>query len=395
MKLIIQIPCFNEAEQLPQTLADLPREVDGFDVVEWLVIDDGSTDHTVEVARDLRRRPPRAPDQQQGPRGRLPGGHRHRAEARRRRDRQHRRRQPVLRRRRAQARRADPARAAPTWSSATARSAGIEHFSPLKKAAAAARLVGRAPGLLDLVPDTTSGFRAYNREAAIQMMVVSQLHLHARDDHPGGQAAGGDRPRAGAHEPEDARVAAVPVDGRLRAPQRDLDLPHLRAVRAAAGVLEPRAGDRPGGRRRVDPLRGRLRGRQRQGPRAVADPRRRAVHRGDRAVGARRDRRPARRPAGDDPEDLRARAADRAAARRRALALRTGHAAAPAHRRRAARAHAGGSPTARRDRPDERERPRARARRCGCERRHRLRATGSSPATPTTSTAPRTRWCAA
>ncbi len=51
MKLIIQIPCFNEAEQLPQTLADLPSELDGFDVVEWLVIDDGSTDATVEVAR--------------------------------------------------------------------------------------------------------------------------------------------------------------------------------------------------------------------------------------------------------------------------------------------------------------------------------------------------------
>src|SRR5271165_2627266 len=51
MKLIIQIPCFNEADQLPQTLAELPREVEGFDLVEWLVIDDGSTDDTVEVAR--------------------------------------------------------------------------------------------------------------------------------------------------------------------------------------------------------------------------------------------------------------------------------------------------------------------------------------------------------
>src|SRR5436305_14143063 len=51
MKLIIQIPCWNEAEQLPLTLGDLPREVPGFDVVEWLVIDDGSTDDTVEVAR--------------------------------------------------------------------------------------------------------------------------------------------------------------------------------------------------------------------------------------------------------------------------------------------------------------------------------------------------------
>src|SRR4051794_35066170 len=52
MKLIIQIPCLDEEQTLPVTLADLPREVPGFDVVEWLVIDDGSTDRTVEVARE-------------------------------------------------------------------------------------------------------------------------------------------------------------------------------------------------------------------------------------------------------------------------------------------------------------------------------------------------------
>ncbi len=51
MKLIIQIPCFNEAETLAVALAELPRSVDGFDSVEWLVIDDGSRDATVEVAR--------------------------------------------------------------------------------------------------------------------------------------------------------------------------------------------------------------------------------------------------------------------------------------------------------------------------------------------------------
>ena len=50
-KLIIQIPCYNEAETLPIALADLPREVPGYDVVEWLIIDDGCTDGTVEVAR--------------------------------------------------------------------------------------------------------------------------------------------------------------------------------------------------------------------------------------------------------------------------------------------------------------------------------------------------------
>jgi glycosyltransferase involved in cell wall biosynthesis len=51
MKLIIQIPCFNEADQLPATLSDLPRELPGVDTIEWLIIDDGSTDRTVEVAR--------------------------------------------------------------------------------------------------------------------------------------------------------------------------------------------------------------------------------------------------------------------------------------------------------------------------------------------------------
>ena len=51
MKLIIQIPCLNEAETLPATLADLPRTVPGFDVVEWLIVDDGSTDDTSQVAR--------------------------------------------------------------------------------------------------------------------------------------------------------------------------------------------------------------------------------------------------------------------------------------------------------------------------------------------------------
>ena len=51
VRLVIQIPCFNEAETLPATLADLPRQVSGFDEVLWLVIDDGSSDETAEVAK--------------------------------------------------------------------------------------------------------------------------------------------------------------------------------------------------------------------------------------------------------------------------------------------------------------------------------------------------------
>ena len=66
-------------------------------------------------------------------------------------------------------------RAAPTWSSATARSASIAHFSPLKKSLQrlGSWVVRQASSTS--VPDTTSGFRAYNREAAIQMMVVSKF----------------------------------------------------------------------------------------------------------------------------------------------------------------------------------------------------------------------------
>lgn len=52
MKVVIQIPCFDEERTLPLTLAELPRELPGVDEVEWLVVDDGSSDRTGEVARE-------------------------------------------------------------------------------------------------------------------------------------------------------------------------------------------------------------------------------------------------------------------------------------------------------------------------------------------------------
>jgi len=53
VKLIVQIPCFNEEETLPQTVADIPREIEGVDTVEILIIDDGSSDRTTDVAREI------------------------------------------------------------------------------------------------------------------------------------------------------------------------------------------------------------------------------------------------------------------------------------------------------------------------------------------------------
>lgn len=53
MKLIIQIPCYNEEKTLPETFADLPKEITGIETIEYLIINDGSSDRTVEVAREL------------------------------------------------------------------------------------------------------------------------------------------------------------------------------------------------------------------------------------------------------------------------------------------------------------------------------------------------------
>jgi glycosyltransferase involved in cell wall biosynthesis len=174
MKLIIQIPCFNEAEQLPATLADLPREVEGFDTVEWLVIDDGSTDETVAVARAhgvdhlvrLTSNKGLATGFQAGIDTALKLG------------------ADVIVNTDAdnQYCGADVAKLVKPIVEGRAdmvvgdrEVGGIEHFSPLKKMLQrlGSWVVRQASSTS--VPDTTSGFRAYNREAAIQIVVVSKF----------------------------------------------------------------------------------------------------------------------------------------------------------------------------------------------------------------------------
>ena len=174
MKLIIQIPCLNEEQTLPETLSELPRELEGFDQVEWLVIDDGSSDRTAEVAREhgadhLVRLPNNkglAAAFQAG----LDAGLKLGADVIVNTDGDN------------QYRAADiPKLVAPILAGRADMVVGdrqvaqIEHFSGAKKLLQriGSALVRRVSGTR--VADTTSGFRAYNREAALGLLVVSNF----------------------------------------------------------------------------------------------------------------------------------------------------------------------------------------------------------------------------
>jgi glycosyltransferase involved in cell wall biosynthesis len=174
MKLIIQIPCLNEEKTLPVTLNDLPRELPGFDVVEWLVIDDGSTDRTIDVARAngvdhivrLTNNKGLANGFQAGLDAALKLG------------------ADVIVNTDADNQYYGPDIAklvAPIVAGNADMVVGdrqvmtIEHFSPLKKSLQRfGSWVVRQASATN-VPDTTSGFRAYNREAALALQVVSKF----------------------------------------------------------------------------------------------------------------------------------------------------------------------------------------------------------------------------
>ena len=189
MKLIVQIPCLNEEETLPATIADMPRQLEGIDEVELLVIDDGSTDRTVEVAREhgvehivrLTNNKGLAAGFQAGLDACLKLG----ADVVVNTDADN------------QYRGADiPKLVAPILAGEADMVVGdrqvgqIEHFSGPKKVLQrlGSWVVRRLSGTE--IADTTSGFRAYNREAALGLLGRRQLHLHAGEPDPGRQDAG-------------------------------------------------------------------------------------------------------------------------------------------------------------------------------------------------------------
>lgn len=172
IKVIIQIPCYNEEQTLPITLADLPTQIDGVDVIETLIIDDGSSDDTLRVAREAgvnhiirnKRNMGLARSFRRGIEACLAAG-------------------------------ADiiintdgdnqyvgediALLVAPILAGRAEIVIGdrqthlIAHFSPLKKILqwVGSAIVRRLAGIA--VPDTVSGFRAFSREAAIKLNIVS------------------------------------------------------------------------------------------------------------------------------------------------------------------------------------------------------------------------------
>ena len=211
MKLIIQIPCWDEAQTLPLTLSELPRELEGFDAVEWLVIDDGSSDATIDVARRhgvdhivaLTNHKGLASAFQAGLDACLKLG----ADVIVNTDADNQYHGPDV------ARLVAPILEGRADMVVGDREVGtIEHFSPLKRALQ--RLgswVVRQASSTERARHDLGLPRLQPRGRAADAGRL-EIHLHPGDHHPGRQAARRGRARPSPHQPRDARVAPVPLD---------------------------------------------------------------------------------------------------------------------------------------------------------------------------------------
>lgn len=172
MKLIIQIPCLNEAKTLPSTLAQLPKEIPGISSIELLVIDDGSTDGTAQVARSLGVQHVVKFEKNRGLAAAFMAGIDAATKAG----------ADVIVNTDADnqyqgvdiARLVEPIVAGRAQIVVGDRGVGsLPNFSPLKRKLQVfgSSVVGRAAGLS--TPDATSGFRALSREAALRTLVLS------------------------------------------------------------------------------------------------------------------------------------------------------------------------------------------------------------------------------
>lgn len=172
-KLIVQIPCYNEAATLPETLAALPRQIPGIDRIEVLIIDDGSTDSTVEVARAAGVHHFVRFPQNLGLAAAFTAGLeeslRQGADIIVNTDADNQYEAKDI------ARLVEPLLAGRAEIVVGDRQVKyLQHFSPLKRRlqAAGSWVIGQASGLD--TPDATSGFRALTREAALRTFVLSE-----------------------------------------------------------------------------------------------------------------------------------------------------------------------------------------------------------------------------
>ncbi len=208
MKLVIQVPCLNEEQTLPLVFERMPRSLPGVDSVEFLVIDDGSTDRTVEVARELGVRHfvhhrgnmglgrsfhdgvlkalelgadivVNTDGDNQYPSERIGDLI-----------------QPIL-------------DGEADIVIADRQTHQIEHFSPLKRKLqkVGSKVVNMAAGTE--LPDAASGFRAYSREAILRLNPVTTFSYCMETIIQAGNKQPEDRQHPCGHQPEDARVAFV------------------------------------------------------------------------------------------------------------------------------------------------------------------------------------------